>query len=453
MTKVLQVALREFLATVSSRAFIIGLLIAPLMGLAAATLLPRLMNGTEYHASGEVAVIDPDGRVAAALGTILDPAEVARSRQRDAERLLKALPPAAGAVVGDAARRQLRKQTVDLRLVVRPADADPRKEKTWLYAGGPNAHHFALVVVHADAVAPKDGSATYGSYDLFIPSHLDNRAVAEVQRSVGEALVAARARAHSLDPDTVRALTTVARVAPVTVDPAGAHRGGVALNFLLPLAFGALMFMGVIMGGQALLTSTIEEKSSRVIEVLLSAVSPMQLMAGKLLGQMAVSIVALGLYVAMGLALLTAFALLGLVDLGLVGYLVIFFVITYLVVGSLMMAMGSAVNELREAQSLVMPIMLVIMVPWLTWLPISRDPNSTFSVAMSFIPPVNTFAMMLRMASSSPPPLWQVWLSIGVGVAAVFAALWFAAKVFRIGLLMHGKPPDLATLIRWVRAA
>ncbi len=114
---------------------------------------------------------------------------------------------------------------------------------------------------------------------------------------------------------------------------------------------------------------------------------------------------------------------------------------------------GKTMNELREAQSLIMPIMLVIMVPWLTWMPISRDPNSTFSVAMSFIPPVNTFAMMLRMASVSPPPLWQVWLSICVGVVAVFAALWFAAKVFRIGLLMHGRPPNLATLIRWVRAA
>jgi ABC-2 type transport system permease protein len=72
---------------------------------------------------------------------------------------------------------------------------------------------------------------------------------------------------------------------------------------------------------------------------------------------------------------------------------------------------------------------------------------------MSFLPPVNTFAMLLRMASSVPPPLWQVWLSIAIGVASVFCALWVAAKVFRIGLLMYGKPPNFATLIRWIRAA
>ena len=72
---------------------------------------------------------------------------------------------------------------------------------------------------------------------------------------------------------------------------------------------------------------------------------------------------------------------------------------------------------------------------------------------MSFIPPVNTFAILLRMASSSPPPWWQVWLSILVGIASVFGAVWFTAKVFRIGLLMFGKAPNFRTLLRWVRMA
>src|SRR5690606_38542784 len=215
----------------------------------------------------------------------------------------------------------------------------------------------------------------------------------------------------------------------------------------------AMRFIGVMTGGQALLWSTVEEKSSRVIEVLLSAVSPMQLMAGKLLGHMAVSFVGLALYIALGLALLAGATLLGLLDFSLIIYLVIFFVITYLVLGSLMMAVGSAVNEMREAQTMMMPIVLLMIVPWLLWLPISRDPDSTLSVTLSFLPPINSFAMLLRMASLSPPPAWQVWLSIAIGVASVFAALWFTAKVFRIGLLMHGKPPNLMTLIRWARAA
>jgi ABC-2 type transport system permease protein len=197
----------------------------------------------------------------------------------------------------------------------------------------------------------------------------------------------------------------------------------------------------------------VEEKSSRVVEVLLSAVSPMELMAGKLLGQMAVSLIGMGLYIAMGIAMLASFALFGLFDFSLIFYLVIFFVITYLMVGSLMMAVGASVNDMKEANGLLTPLMIVFMIPWILWMPISRDPGSTLSVAMSFIPPLNTFAMLLRMASNVPPPLWQVWISIMIGVGSAFCALWIAAKIFRIGLLVHGKPPNFATLLRWVRAA
>jgi ABC-2 type transport system permease protein len=97
--------------------------------------------------------------------------------------------------------------------------------------------------------------------------------------------------------------------------------------------------------------------------------------------------------------------------------------------------------------------MIVLMIPWILWMPISRNPNSTFAVVTSFLPPINPFVMLTRMTSSSPPPMWQVWLSIAIGVASIYAAIWFAAKVFRVGLLMYGKPPNFATLIKWVRMA
>lgn len=219
-------------------------------------------------------------------------------------------------------------------------------------------------------------------------------------------------------------------------------------SFVLPMAFMMLMFMGVMVGGQSMLTSTIEEKSSRVVEVLLSAVSPIELMAGKLLGNMAVSMVAVGLYALMGLALLSSFSLFGLLDPWLILYLIIFFVIGFLV-----MAVGAAVNEMSEAQSLMMPLKLVMIVPMILWPALSRSPNSMLAVVVSFVPSINSFGMLIRMASSQPPPLWQVWLSIGIGAASVLGTLWVAAKIFRIGMLMYGKPPNFKTLIRWVRAA
>jgi ABC-2 type transport system permease protein len=118
-----------------------------------------------------------------------------------------------------------------------------------------------------------------------------------------------------------------------------------------------------------------------------------------------------------------------------------------------MLSVGAVVNDMREAQSLMMPIMLLLTFPFWVWFPISMNPNSGFSTVLSMIPPVNTFAMLIRLSSTTPPPWWQVFLSIGIGIAGVFAALWFASKVFKIGLLMYGKPPNLATLVRWARQA
>ena len=87
------------------------------------------------------------------------------------------------------------------------------------------------------------------------------------------------------------------------------------------------------------------------------------------------------------------------------------------------------------------------------WFPISRDPSSVFATVISFIPPINPFVMMLRITSTEPPPTWQVLLSMVVGLIGVYLSVWAAAKIFRIGLLMFGKPPNFLTLIRWLRMA
>jgi ABC-type Na+ efflux pump permease subunit len=197
----------------------------------------------------------------------------------------------------------------------------------------------------------------------------------------------------------------------------------------------------------------VEEKSSRVIEVLLSAISPLQLMTGKILGQLGVGTLLLLVYIGLGLWALLTFAVAGLLDPMLFVYMLIFFVLAYIMIGSIMAAIGAAVNEMREAQTLIMPVTLVVMIPYMLWLPITRNPNSTFSVVVSMLPPVNCFTMMLRLTSSTPPPAWQVWASIALGIGGVFAAVWFASKVFRVGLLMYGKPPSFGTLVRWARMA
>jgi ABC-2 type transport system permease protein len=456
MNKVFQVALREFVVTVSNKAFIIGLLIMPAMIAVFALVAPRVFNFRNFKVEGEVRIIDPTGALISDLRTALEKRKDVARRAEETRQALERAPAAVRNIAANAPPAALQNAlgpVPEIQLVEREPDADIQQEKAWLIEEKPQAKPLALIVVHADAIKPGEGKTTYGSYDLYVPPNLDDRADTEIQQTLRDALINARVRARSLDRGTIDSIVQIPRVQSVTVTKGNERQTVRAFSFILPISVAALLFMGVMTGGQALLTSTVEEKSSRVIEVLLSAVSPMQLMAGKLLGQMAVSLLVLGLYMIMGLAMLTSMSLFGLFNPWLILYVLIFFVIMYLVFGSLMMAVGAAVNEMREAQGLMMPLMLILMIPWFMWMPISRDPNSLFSTVLSFIPPINTFAMLLRMASNAPPPWWQVWLSIGVGVLSVFGALWFAAKVFRIGLLMYGKPPNFATLIRWARSA
>ena len=457
MNRILLVASREFIATVSTRAFIIGLLVMPIMLSVAAVVFPRLLNPRNFQTRGDVAIVDPTGRVMADVRAAFAPARLAERREEQARQVLNQAPAAMQEVAQASSSGQMASAMASaasmsaIHLIERPAAANVQQEKLWLLEQA-EPRHLALVVIHDNAVVSNTAGA-YGSYDAYVHANTDDRAMSEIQQALQEAIVNARVRERGMDRSQVEALVRVARPQSITVTK-GSERNTVrGLNQLLPMAFMILMFMAVMTGGQSLLTSTVEEKSSRVMEVLLSSLTPMELLAGKILGQLGVSLIALGLYVAMGLAGLASFALFGLLNPWLIPYLLIFFLLAYLTYGSLMLSVGAVVNDMREAQSLMMPLMLLLTLPFWVWFPISQAPNSAFATALSFIPPINTFAMLLRVVSTAPPPWWQVWLSVGVGVAGVGAALWFASKVFTIGLLMHGKPPNFATLVRWARQA
>ena len=454
MRKIWHIAARDFVATVTTKGFIIALLLPPVFYAAVAVVFPRLMNERPPRVSGQIAIVDPTGQVAAGLKKYLSPEATAERRLASLNRARAAMRGMTGPLASPAASQALESAVPpavpSLDVAELPAGANLAREKQRLMSGEGAPRRLALIVVHPDTVIPA-ASNSFGSFDWFVRAGLDDRIEREVLNGMESAIVDARVRHEGLDPRHVDALTTVERPRSITVTETAQSEGASVFTRFLPVAFAVLLMISVLSSGQYLMTTTIEEKSSRTMEVILSAVSPMQLMAGKIIGQLGVGLLMLSLYASVGLLGLASMALIGLLDVSLLFYLLIFFLITYLIMGSLMAAVGSAVNELREAQALVMPIMLMMMTPWLFWYPIVRDPNSTFSTTLSFIPPMNAFAMLLRLTSTSPPPLWQVWLSIGIGIGAAGATLWFASRVFRIGLLMYGRPPNLATLIRWAR--
>lgn len=446
MKKVLWIALREFVASVFTKAFVIGLLFLPVMILIVAFVI-SLMNDDDYRAAGRIAIFDPSGRVVVESRQVLN-ANVMEAEMADQLR-------EAGGSLADGAADLVAVTDIgpDFELIQRSADADIEAEKQYLLQPADAGGLLAVVAIHPDAVEPASDGAEFGSYDIFVAPGIDDREMTAIRSMLRNAIVNLRIEAYGFDRETIDRLTDVARGQSITVTENDERETVGGLNIMLPAVFMFLLLIGIMGGGQGMMTSTIEEKSSRVVEVLLSAVSPMQLMAGKLLGYMSVSLLGMSIYLIAGLLGLAAFSLFGQLDPSLIFYLFVFFFIAFFTIGSFMMAIGSAVNEMREAQSLMMPVTIVIMLPWFLWMPISREPNSVLSVVSSFVPPINTFGMLLRLSSTEPPPAWQVWLSILIGVVSVYVAVWCAARVFRIGLLMTGKPPNFRTLIRWIRAA
>ncbi|HRC84393.1 MAG TPA: ABC transporter permease [Thermoanaerobaculia bacterium] len=228
-----------------------------------------------------------------------------------------------------------------------------------------------------------------------------------------------------------------------------------------PMAFTYLLWFAVFLVANMLLTSTIEEKSNRIMEVLLSSVSPVELLTGKILGIAASGLTMISAWLSffLGVAwlvpLLFSFKLpvnLSVVagDPRLLGSFVIYFVLGYLLYAALLAAIGSVCNTLREAQNLMTPITLLLMVPIFGMVPISQDPNGSLARALSYFPPFTPFVMMNRAAG---PPSWLEYVVTTVLLALAAAlALWGGAKIFRVGILATGKPPRLGEILRWLRA-
>jgi ABC-2 type transport system permease protein len=465
MKKIWYVAYREFAATVMTKGFIIGMLVAPITIGIVVLVFPRMINRTPLKVVGEIAVVDPTGQVTEGLRAYLRPERFVERREASSRQAAQAAPEAVKKVVAsspagqEAMQRQIAAafgEVPQLDVVVLDPGTDMEQAKAPLKAAGsgarmPEPRRLALIVVHPDAVRRAEGKERFGRYDLFVRNKLDDRLEDDICNGLREAIVEARVQASGLKRGEIEALTRVDRPQSRTVTDEGERATNEVLNIMMPAAFMILLLISCMTSGQSLLTTTVEEKASRVVEVLLSAVSPMELMTGKILGQMAVGFLVLALYGGLGMVALFSFAMLGLLDPMLILFLLVFFVLAFFTIAAFMAAIGSAVNEMREAQTLMTPVMLVIMVPWILWLPISREPNSLLAVVLSFIPPVGNFVMLLRMTSTAPPPMWQVGLAIVVSAAGAAAAVWFAAKIFRIGLLMFGKPPSFGTLIRWVR--
>jgi ABC-2 type transport system permease protein len=221
---------------------------------------------------------------------------------------------------------------------------------------------------------------------------------------------------------------------------------------LVPALLMFIVFFVIMTSAPQLLNSVIEEKMSKISEVLLGSITPFELMAGKLLGNMGIALVTATLYLCGAYSVAAYHGYGDAVSPGLLAALALFLMLAIMLYGSLYMAVGAACNELKDAQSLMMPVMLLSMFPIFVWTAVLQNPSSALSVGMSMFPPATPFLMLMRLALRPAPPAWQVGLSVILTTATALFCIWGAGKVFRVGLLMQGKAPNFRELARWVVA-
>ncbi|MEO0480846.1 MAG: ABC transporter permease [Planctomycetota bacterium] len=226
-----------------------------------------------------------------------------------------------------------------------------------------------------------------------------------------------------------------------------------------PIAFVYLLWIAIFTAANMLLTNTVEEKSNRLIEVLLSSVSPNQLMTGKVLGIGATGMTIILTWVAtalLGVQFVGDGALAGidltaiLADPLYLGSFVGYFLAGYLLYGAILVAMGSVCNSLKEAQNLMQPVMMLLLVPLIAMVFVVQEPNGTVAKILTYVPLYTPFLMMNR--AGGPPPTWEYIVSTIVILVSLWFAFRAAAKVFRVGILMTGKPPKVREVLRWLRA-
>lgn len=228
----------------------------------------------------------------------------------------------------------------------------------------------------------------------------------------------------------------------------------------IPMAFTYVLWMAIMSISQMLLTNTVEEKSNRIIEVLLSSVSPFQLMGGKILGIASTGLTVILAWIVFFILVIKLVPVL--FDVNVPDYMasvmqdpayltsfVFYFLSGYMLYASILVGIGSVCNSLKEAQNLQMPVMLLLILPLASMFPVTQDPNGTLAQVLSYIPFFTPFIMMNRAAG--PPTTMEYLVTSAILLVSIGICVWAAGRIFRIGVLMTGKPPRLREIFSWLR--
>jgi ABC-2 type transport system permease protein len=431
---------REYLTRVKSRGFWIATLLLPL-AMAALVVLPSLI-AMRAKATLKLAVVDEIGGVSEGLERRLAaPAPApAAGREPTPEEALEA-----------PSRRQ-RAATFEIERVAlagEPAALRARLDRRVL-----SQEIDAWIWISAAGLADNEVEYHAESVSSFITQ-------SRLESALSQAVATARLEREGFDAAKVAALTHDVELDTIRVAEEGSRAEAGMAGFFLAYFLFFLLYTVVAIYGQQVMNGVLEEKSSRIVEVLLATVTPAELLLGKLAGIGLAGLTQLAIWLAT-MALLSTPGLLGAALSGgfalptvggaVVVHFLLLFLLGFFLYAALYAAIGAATNNVQEAQQFAGVVLPFLIAPVLFMMPVINDPDSTLAVVLSLVPPFTPLLMMLRIAVKMPP-LWQILAGYVLTALFVAGLVWLCARIYRVGILMYGKKPTFAELARWLRHA
>lgn len=425
MRKIFLVARREYLERVRTRSFIVMTLLIPAF-IFGVTVLPSMLLSRGGGGTKHLVVVASNAKTADLVRRQLDQLSEKQSQR-----------PAGGLDSPESGNPRIAALTVDVDTNTSDAERSALTEKV------KQKQLDGVIFATDDALAAKKVA--------FMTRDVSSLTTAEeLKEGLNQAVRWDLLRSRGLsDPEIEQALK------PVSLDvqsPSGGRNPQVV--FFTAFAMAMILYITVLLYGVNVMRAILEEKTSRIMEVMLSTARPSELMAGKIIGVAAVGLTQILIWAAIVTVPSAGAVALGsvrnILSISLLTYFAIFYLFGFALYSTLCAAVGAMVNSEQEAQQLQFLVMLPMIVAVIIMVTAIDNPGSPIAFWGSLFPLTAPLIMFLRVALQSPP-VWEIAVSIGLMVVTIYGLVWVAARIYRVGILMYGKKPTLPELMKWIR--
>jgi len=444
MHKITTIAKRDYIATVRTKAFIFGLVVAPML-FGGGSIAMSFFRGQPDLKDRHVAIVDHTGVVAGPL--------VSAAREKNDRELFD-----------KKTHQQIAPRYVFE--VMAPA-ADFKAQLLALSDRVRRKQLVAFLEIGKDVLRPPKPAGdseeeTSGKTDPDARvSYYTNAGGIDEMRNwlngpINEGVRLARLAQLGIDINRSRGLTASVPIDGLSLVERDERTGEVHearkrsdMEVFVPFGVAVILAMIVMVGSAPMLQNVTQDKSQRIVETLLGAATPLELMTGKVLGSVGVSVTSSILYVLAGVFAVNAMGVAGLLPLSIIPWFYVYLLADVVMLCAFAAALGACCSTPQDAQNLAIVLLMPCIIPMFMLVTVLRQPNGMVATVMSLVPPFTPILMLLRQAMPTGVPAWQPW--VGLVDALVFAAatVWLASRIFRVAILMHGKPPRLAEMARW----